>query len=228
MRFDILTIFPEYFDVLNLGIIGKAVRDGKFQVNIVNIRDFSKDKHHKTDDYPYGGGAGMVMTPDPIVSAIEATDPNHEAVRIYLSPKGEVFQQSVAKELSGCDRVLFLCGGYEGVDERAIQLAIDREISIGDYVLTGGELPALVVMNAAVRYIDGVLGSDESTVEESFSTNLLEYPHYTRPQVYRGLSVPDVLVSGNHAEVDKWRAQKSLEITRERRPDLLEKDNRKD
>ncbi|MFR5832899.1 MAG: tRNA (guanosine(37)-N1)-methyltransferase TrmD [Acutalibacteraceae bacterium] len=228
MRFDILTIFPEYFDVLNLGIIGKAVRDGKFQVNIVNIRDFSKDKHHKTDDYPYGGGAGMVMTPDPIVSAIEATDPNHEAVRIYLSPKGEVFKQSVAKELSGCDRVLFLCGGYEGVDERAIQLAIDREISIGDYVLTGGELPALVVMNAAVRYIDGVLGSDESTVEESFSTNLLEYPHYTRPQVYRGLSVPDVLVSGNHAEVDKWRAQKSLEITRERRPDLLEKDNRKD
>ena len=144
----------------------------------------------------------MVMTPDPIVSAIEATDPNHEAVRIYLSPKGEVFKQSVAKELSGCDRVLFLCGGYEGVDERAIQLAIDREISIGDYVLTGGELPALVVMNAAVRYIDGVLGSDESTVEESFSTNLLEYPHYTRPQVYRGLSVPDVLVSGNHAEVD--------------------------
>lgn len=228
MRFDILTIFPEYFDVLNLGIIGKAVRDGKFQVNIVNIRDFSKDKHHKTDDYPYGGGAGMVMTPDPIVSAIEATDPNHEAVRIYLSPKGEVFKQSVAKELSGCDRVLFLCGGYEGVDERAIQLAIDREISIGDYVLTGGELPTLVVMNAAVRYIDGVLGSDESTVEESFSTNLLEYPHYTRPQVYRGLSVPDVLVSGNHAEVDKWRAQKSLEITRERRPDLLEKDNRKD
>lgn len=228
MRFDILTIFPEYFDVLNLGIIGKAVRDGKFQVNIVNIRDFSKDKHHKTDDYPYGGGAGMVMTPDPIVSAIEATDPNHEAVRIYLSPKGEVFKQSVAKELSGCDRVLFLCGGYEGVDERAIQLAIDREISIGDYVLTGGELPALVVMNAAVRYIDGVLGSDESTVEESFSTNLLEYPHYTRPQVYRGLSVPDVLVNGNHAEVDKWRAQKSLEITRERRPDLLEKDNRKD
>ena len=228
MRFDILTIFPEYFDVLNLGIIGKAVRDGKFQVNIVNIRDFSKDKHHKTDDYPYGGGAGMVMTPDPIVSAIEATDPNHEAVRIYLSPKGEVFKQSVAKELSGCDRVLFLCGGYEGVDERAIQLAIDREIPIGDYVLTGGELPALVVMNAAVRYIDGVLGSDESTVEESFSTNLLEYPHYTRPQVYRGLSVPDVLVSGNHAEVDKWRAQKSLEITRERRPDLLEKDNRKD
>ena len=228
MRFDILTIFPEYFDVLNLGIIVKAVRDGKFQVNIVNIRDFSKDKHHKTDEYPYGGGAGMVMTPDPIVSAIEATDPNHEAVRIYLSPKGEVFKQSVAKELSGCDRVLFLCGGYEGVDERAIQLAIDREISIGDYVLTGGELPALVVMNAAVRYIDGVLGSDESTVEESFSTNLLEYPHYTRPQVYRGLSVPDVLVSGNHAEVDKWRAQKSLEITRERRPDLLEKDNRKD
>ena len=224
MKFDILTIFPEYFDVLNLGLIGKALNDGKFSVNVVNIRDFSKDKHHKTDDYPYGGGAGMVMTPDPIVSAIEDCDPNHEALRIYLSPKGVPFRQSVAKELSGLDRVLFLCGGYEGVDERAIRLAIDKEISIGDYVLTGGDLPALVVINAVARYIDGVLGSPESTVEESFSSPLLEYPQYTRPQVYRGLSVPEVLVSGNHAEVAKWRKAESLRITRERRPDLLEGD----
>ena len=190
---------------------------------MVNIRDYSTDKHRKTDDYPYGGGAGMVMTPDPIVRATEAADPDHKALRIYMSPKGEPFKQSMAKELAAYDELLFLCGGYEGVDERAIELTVDREISIGDYVLTGGELPALVVMNAVARYIDGVLGSSESTVEESFSSGLLEYPQYTRPQVYRGLSVPDVLVSGNHAEVDAWRARKSLEITKARRPDLLDK-----
>ena len=221
MKFHVLTIFPEYFDILGLGIMGRAVKDGKFSVNVVNIRDYSQDKHHKTDDYPYGGGAGMVMTPDPIVRATEAAHPEHRALRIYMSPKGEPFKQSMAKELASFDELLFLCGGYEGVDERAIELAVDREISIGDYVLTGGELPALVVMNAVARYLDGVLGSAESTVEESFSAGLLEYPQYTRPQVYRGLSVPDVLVSGNHAEVAKWRAEKALEITRERRPDLL-------
>ncbi len=223
MKFHFLTVFPEYFGVLDYGIIGRAAREGRFSVNVVNIRDYSTDKHHKTDDYPYGGGAGMVMTPDPIVRATEAADPNHKALRIYMSPKGEPFKQSMAKELAAYDELLFLCGGYEGVDERAIELTVDREISIGDYVLTGGELPALVVMNAVARYIDGVLGSSESTVEESFSSGLLEYPQYTRPQVYRGLSVPDVLVSGNHAEVDAWRARKSLEITKARRPDLLDK-----
>lgn len=223
MKFHFLTIFPEYFGVLDYGIIGRAAREGRFSVNVVNIRDYSTDKHHKTDDYPYGGGAGMVMTPDPIVRATEAADPDHKALRIYMSPKGEPFKQSMAKELAAYDELLFLCGGYEGVDERAIELTVDREISIGDYVLTGGELPALVVMNAVARYIDGVLGSSESTVEESFSSGLLEYPQYTRPQVYRGLSVPDVLVSGNHAEVDAWRSRKSLEITKARRPDLLDK-----
>ena len=223
MKFHFLTVFPEYFGVLDYGIIGRAAREGRFSVNVVNIRDYSTDKHHKTDDYPYGGGAGMVMTPDPIVRATEAADPNHKALRIYMSPKGEPFKQSMAKELAAYDELLFLCGGYEGVDERAIELTVDREVSIGDYVLTGGELPALVVMNAVARYIDGVLGSSESTVEESFSSGLLEYPQYTRPQVYRGLSVPDVLVSGNHAEVDAWRARKSLEITKARRPDLLDK-----
>ena len=223
MKFHFLTVFPEYFGVLDYGIIGRAAREGRFSVNVVNIRDYSTDKHHKTDDYPYGGGAGMVMTPDPIVRATEAADPDHKALRIYMSPKGEPFKQSMAKELAAYGELLFLCGGYEGVDERAIELAVDREISIGDYVLTGGELPALVVMNAVARYIDGVLGSSESTVEESFSSGLLEYPQYTRPQVYRGLSVPDVLVSGNHAEVDAWRACKSLEITKARRPDLLDK-----
>lgn len=223
MKFHFLTVFPEYFGVLDYGIIGRAAREGRFSVNVVNIRDYSTDKHRKTDDYPYGGGAGMVMTPDPIVRAMEAADPDHKALRIYMSPKGEPFKQSMAKELAAYDELLFLCGGYEGVDERAIELTVDREISIGDYVLTGGELPALVVMNAVARYIDGVLGSSESTVEESFSSGLLEYPQYTRPQVYRGLSVPDVLVSGNHAEVDAWRARKSLEITKARRPDLLDK-----
>lgn len=223
MKFHFLTVFPEYFGVLDYGIIGRAAREGRFSVNVVNIRDYSTDKHHKTDDYPYGGGAGMVMTPDPIVRATEAADPDHKALRIYMSPKGEPFKQGIAKELAAYDELLFLCGGYEGVDERAIELTVDREISIGDYVLTGGELPALVVMNAVARYIDGVLGSSESTVEESFSSGLLEYPQYTRPQVYRGLSVPDVLVSGNHAEVDAWRARKSLEITKARRPDLLDK-----
>ncbi len=223
MKFHFLTVFPEYFGVLDYGIIGRAAREDRFSVNVVNIRDYSTDKHHKTDDYPYGGGAGMVMTPDPIVRATEAADPDHKALRIYMSPKGEPFKQSMAKELAAYDELLFLCGGYEGVDERAIELTVDREISIGDYVLTGGELPALVVMNAVARYIDGVLGSSESTVEESFSSGLLEYPQYTRPQVYRGLSVPDVLVSGNHAEVDAWRARKSLEITKARRPDLLDK-----
>ena len=223
MKFHFLTIFPEYFGVLDYGIIGRAARESRFSVNVVNIRDYSTDKHRKTDDYPYGGGAGMVMTPDPIVRATEAADPDHKALRIYMSPKGEPFKQSMAKELAAYDELLFLCGGYEGVDERAIELTVDREISIGDYVLTGGELPALVVMNAVARYIDGVLGSSESTVEESFSSGLLEYPQYTRPQVYRGLSVPDVLVSGNHAEVDAWRARKSLEITKARRPDLLDK-----
>lgn len=221
MKFHVLTIFPEYFDILGLGIMGRAVKDGRFSVNVVNIRDFSTDKHHKTDDYPYGGGAGMVMTPDPIVRATEAADQSHRALRLYMSPKGEPFKQSMAKEFASYDEILFLCGGYEGVDERAIELSVDREISIGDYVLTGGELPALVIMNAVARYLDGVLGSPESTVEESFSAGLLEYPQYTRPQVYRGLSVPEVLVSGNHKEVAKWRAEKSLEITRERRPDLL-------
>ena len=221
MRFDVLTIFPEYFGVMNSGIMGRAVKDGKFSLVVTDIREYSLDKHKKTDDYPYGGGAGMVMTPDPVVRAIEAVDPDHDALRVYLSPKGETFRQATACELAKRDRILLLCGGYEGIDERIIDLAIDREISIGDYVLTGGELPALVVMNATARYIDGVLGSEESTVEESFSAGLLEYPHYTRPQVYRGLSVPEVLMSGNHAEVDKWRARKSLEITRARRPDLI-------
>ena len=226
MNFDILTIFPEYFDVLKSGLIGKAIESGKFSVNIVNIRDFSQDKHFKTDDTPYGGGAGMVMTPDPLVRAIEGTDPNHNAKRIYLSPKGRTLNQKVVQELAKEKRLMFVCGNYEGIDERVIELCIDDEISIGDYVLTGGELASLVCLNAVARYIDGVLHSSESTSEESFSTNLLEYPQYTRPAEYRGLKVPEVLLNGNHKEIAKWRYEKALEITKERRPDLLDKDEK--
>lgn len=224
LNFDILTIFPEYFDVLKSGLIGKAIESGKFSVNIVNIRNFSQDKHFKTDDTPYGGGAGMVMTPDPLVRAIEGTDPNHNAKRIYLSPKGRTLNQKLVQELAKEERLMFICGNYEGIDERVIELCIDDEISIGDYVLTGGELASIVCLNAVARYIDGVLHSSESTSEESFSTNLLEYPQYTRPAEYRGLKVPEVLLNGNHKEIAKWRYEKALEITKERRPDLLDKD----
>lgn len=223
MKFEILTIFPEYFGVLSQSLIGKAIREGVLDVSVTNIRDYSKDKHSKTDDYPYGGGAGMVMTPDPVVSAIEAVDPDHQLKRIYLSPKGKQLKQGLVEDLAKEKGLLLLCGDYEGIDERIIDLCIDEEISIGDYVLTGGELPALVLINAVARYVDGVLGSSESTSEESFSNGLLEYPHYTRPAEYRGLKVPEVLQSGNHGEIAKWRKEQSLRITRERRPDLLEK-----
>ncbi|MDE6302596.1 MAG: tRNA (guanosine(37)-N1)-methyltransferase TrmD [Clostridia bacterium] len=223
MRFDILTIFTEYFDVLKCSLLGKAIEGGKLSVNVVDIRDYSKDKHKKTDDTPYGGGAGMVMTPDPIVSAIEAVDPKHEALRIYMSPRGKTLNQSKVESLAKRDRILLLCGDYEGIDERVIDLCIDEEVSIGDYVLTGGELPALVLVNCVARYVDGVLGSEESTSEESFSDGLLEYPQYTRPEVYRGLRVPDVLTKGNHKDIESWRKEKSIEITMNRRPDLMAK-----
>lgn len=221
MKFDVLTIFPEYFDVLNQSLLGKAIDSGKFGVEITNIRDFSKDKHLKTDDTPYGGGAGMVMTPDPIVSAIEAVDPKHEAWHVYMSPRGTKLCQKKVESLAKEDRILILCGDYEGVDQRALDICIDEELSIGDYVLTGGELPALVVINTVARYLDGVLGCDESTKEESFSNGLLEYPQYTRPEVYRGRSVPEVLLGGNHKDIAKWREEKSLEITMKNRPDLF-------
>lgn len=190
-------------------------------MEITNIRDFSKDKHLKTDDTPYGGGAGMVMTPDPIVSAIEAVDPKYEAWRVYMSPRGTKLCQKKVESLAKEDRILILCGDYEGVDQRALDICIDEELSIGDYVLTGGELPALVVINTVARYLDGVLGCDESTKEESFSNGLLEYPQYTRPEVYRGRSVPEVLLGGNHKDIAKWREEKSLEITMKNRPDLF-------
>lgn len=222
MKISILTLFPEMFSALQASILGRAQKDGKIQIEIVDIRKYTEDKHLKCDDYPFGGGAGMVMTAQPVYSAIEAVDPEHKARRIYLSPKGKTFRQDTVYELSECGHIVLLCGHYEGVDQRAIDLCIDEELSIGDYVLTGGELPAMVVTDCVARYVDGVL-APESLVQESFSENLLEYPQYTRPVEFRGLSVPEVLRSGNHAEIDKWRREKSLEITKKKRPDLLDK-----
>lgn len=220
MRIDILTLFPEMFSALNESILGRAQKNGKIEINVENIRDYTEDKHLKCDDYPFGGGAGMVMMPQPIGSAIEAIDPNHEAHRIYLSPKGETLKQQKVFSLISYDRLVLLCGHYEGVDQRVIDLFIDEEISIGDYVLTGGELPAMVLTDCLCRYVDGVI-STSSLVDESFSENMLEYPQYTRPKEYKGIGVPDVLLTGDHAKVDEWRRQAALRLTKEKRPDLL-------
>ncbi len=220
MNITVLTLFPEMFAPLYESVIGRAVNGGKLNIKIVNIRDYAENKHFKCDDYPFGGGAGMVMMPQPIGSAIEAADPDHRAHRIYMSPRGRVFTQKRAVELSELGDILILCGHYEGVDQRVIDLYIDEELSVGDYVLTGGELPAMVVCDCVARYVEGVI-SGESLKDESFSAGLLEYPQYTRPAVYKGLSVPEVLLSGNHEKVDAWRREQSLEITRKNRPDLL-------
>lgn len=201
-------------------IIGRGVKEGRLEIEVVNIRDYTESKQKKCDDYPFGGGAGLVMMAQPIGSAIEAVDPEHKALRIYMSPKGKVFKQEMVYSLVEQEHIVLLCGHYEGVDQRVIDLFIDEEISIGDYVLTGGELPAMVVADCVARYVDGVL-SPESLVQESFSENLLEYPHYTRPVEYRGLRVPEVLRSGNHAQIDKWRREQSLAVTKKNRPDLL-------
>ncbi len=220
MRIDILTLFPEMLSAMRESIVGRAQKSGKIQINAVNIRDYTEDKHLKCDDYPFGGGAGMVMMAQPIGSAIKALDPEHKARRIYMSPKGQTFRQQKVFELLEYEHLILLCGHYEGVDQRVLDLYIDEEISIGDYVLTGGELPAMVVADCVSRYVDGVL-STSSLVDESFADNLLEYPQYTRPQVFEGLAVPEVLRSGDHAKIDAWRREKAIEITRKNRPDLL-------
>ncbi len=220
MKIDILTLFPEMFAPLKESIIGRAVEKDKIQINIYDIRDYTENKHKKCYDYPFGGGAGMVMTAQPIASCIDAIDLEHKAYRIFMSPKGATFTQNKVKSLIKHEHIILLCGHYEGIDQRVIDLYIDEEISIGDYVLTGGELPAMVVTDALARYVDGVISQD-SLSEESFSNGLLEYPQYTRPQVFKGVKVPDVLLSGNHGEVDKWRKEQSVLYTKKYRPDLL-------
>lgn len=224
MRFDVLTLFPDMFDVLKSSIIGRAIKNEKVELNLINFREFSTDKQKHVDDTPYGGGAGMVIKPEPIYDAYKSivVDMENKPKVIYMSPRGEVFSQKKAIELSKENHLIILCGHYEGIDERVIEEIVDEEISIGDYVLTGGELPAMVLIDAIARNIDGVL-SEGSTSEESFSNGLLEYPQYTRPEEFMGRKVPEVLLSGHHANIEKWRYEKSLEITKKRRPDLLEK-----
>ena len=223
IRFDILTLFPEMFNsIMNESIIGRAVENGYVEINPVNIRDYSKDKHNRVDDYPYGGGAGMVMQPGPIYDAYKSVANDEQVPVIYMSPQGKQFTQDIAQKLALNDRIVLLCGHYEGVDERVLEEIVTDEISIGDYVLTGGELPAMVVIDTVSRLIPGVL-ADDSTKEESFSDGMLEYPQYTRPIEFMGKKVPDVLVSGHHANIAKWRKEESYKRTLKKRPDLLNK-----
>jgi len=225
MKITILTIFPEMFEsVLNSSILGRAREQGLIEVECVDIRPFSDRKHKNTDDYPFGGGAGMVMLAQPIMDAMKhVTGENFSGRRIYMGPRGTTLTTAKARELAKEEHLVLLCGHYEGVDQRALDACIDEEISIGDYILTGGELAAMVLTDAVSRFIPGVLGSGESAEEESFSDGLLEYPQYTRPRELCGMEVPEVLLSGDHAKIKAWRRQESLRATKKFRPDLLEK-----
>ena len=224
IRFDVLTLFPEMFNnIMNESIIGRAVKEGLVEINPINIRDYTKDKHNRVDDYPYGGGAGMVMQAQPIYDAYRSIVKDDNSIPvIYMSPQGKKFTQQIAKDLALNDRMILLCGHYEGVDERILEEIVTDEISIGDYVLTGGELPAMVVIDAVSRLIPGVLAED-STSEESFSDGMLEYPQYTRPVEFMGRKVPDILLSGHHANIKKWREEESYKRTLKKRPDLISK-----
>ena len=219
MKIDILTLFPQMFECFNYSILKRAKDNKLIEINLINIRDFSLDKHKKVDDTPFGGGAGMIMTCQPLYDAIKSVETQESKV-VYLSPKGKVFNQTICKQLSSVKHLILICGHYEGIDERIVKMFNIEEISIGDYVLTGGEIPAMVIVDAVSRYVDGVI-SKESTSEESFSNGMLEYPQYTKPQDFMGYKVPDVLISGNHQKIDEWRQEQSLKITKERRPDLL-------
>ena len=226
MKFDVLTLFPEMFGaVVKESIIGRALEKGIVKINIINIRDFSRDRHKKTDDYPYGGGSGMVMMAQPIYDAYMTVVRNagYKPRLIYLSPQGRLLDQKVVEELGSYGHLALLCGHYEGVDERVLEEIVDDEISIGDYVLTGGELPAMVVIDAVSRTVPGVLSNIASYHEESLCKGLLEYPQYTRPYEFHGKKVPDVLMSGHHANIEKWRRQQSLKRTYLKRPDLFNK-----
>lgn len=222
MKFDVLTLFPEMFAPVKQSIIGRAEKNNLIELNLINFREFSKDKQKHVDDCPYGGGAGMVIKPDVIYDAYKSIVDNldYKPKLIYLTPQGKVFNQQMARELAKEKHLVLLCGHYEGIDQRVLDEIVDEEISIGDYVLTGGELPAMVLIDAISRNVENVLDA-ESLVDESFNNNLLEYPQYTRPEVFMGKRVPEVLLSGHHANIKKWRREQSLEITKRKRPDLL-------
>lgn len=228
MNFHVLTLFPEMIqNCLGESITGRAIRNGSITLNTVNIRNFTDNKHGHVDDYPYGGGAGMVMQPEPVYKAYNsvASAIDGKVRVIYLTPQGKVFNQAMAEDFAKEENLIFLCGHYEGIDERVLNRIVTDNVSIGDYVLTGGELPAMVMIDAISRKVSGVLGNDDSSEIETFYDNLLEYPQYTRPEVFDGERVPDVLLSGHHANIDKWRREKSLERTYDFRPDLLENAN---
>ena len=216
MRFDVLTLFPEMFEVCKQSILGKAQEKDLINVNMVNIRDFSENKHKKVDDTPYGGGAGMIMMPDVVYRAYESVK-TEDAKVIYMSPQGKLLNQAKVQELSKEKHLILLCGHYEGIDQRVLDKIVDEEISIGDYVLTGGELPAMVLIDSVSRYVEGVITKD-SIQEESFSEGLLEYPQYTRPEVFQDVKVPEILLSGHHENIEKWHKEKSLETTYIKRP----------
>lgn len=219
MKFDVLTLFPESFEPIKQSILGRALEKNLISLNLINIRDFSIDKHKKVDDTPYGGGAGMVIKPDVVYDAYKSIKDKNAKV-IYLSPQGNVLNQKKVESLSKEEHLILLCGHYEGIDQRVIDEIVDEEISIGDYVLTGGEIPAMVLIDSVSRYVEGVL-TKESIKEESFSNNLLEYPQYTRPEVFLDKKVPEVLLSGHHENIRKWREEQSLKNTYQKRPDLL-------
>jgi tRNA (guanine37-N1)-methyltransferase len=225
MKFDVFTLFPEMISgYVSLSLFEKARQSGVLDVRAIDIRDYASGKHRQCDDLPYGGGAGMVMKPEPIVEAFEANKGNGRCLRIYMSPQGRPLDQQGVERLAQYDTLQILCGRYEGVDQRALDLCIDEEWSIGDYVLAGGELAACVLIEAVARYIPGFLGSEQSLQEESFGKGMLEHPHYTRPRDFRGESVPEVLLSGNHEAIAQWRQQESFRATKNKRPDLLEKE----
>lgn len=219
MKFSILTLFPEMFNGIKKSIIGKAIEKDLIEINLIDIRDFSKDKHKKVDDTPYGGGAGMVMKPDVVYDAYKSIKSDNAKV-IYMSPKGKTLSQEKVKELAKEEHIILLCGHYEGIDQRVLDEIVDEEISIGDYVLTGGEIPAMVLIDSVSRYIDGVI-TKESVEEESFSNGLLEYPQYTRPEIFLNKKVPEVLLSGHHENIKRWRDEQAFKITKQNRPDLL-------
>lgn len=227
MKYHVMTLFPEMIEAsTNHSILKRAKEDGLIKIHTYNIRDFATNKHKKVDDYPFGGGPGMVMQVEPIVLCHRFICQNLEGTytTIYLSPKGETFHQRTAQDLTKYDHIILLCGHYEGIDQRAIDMIVDQEISIGDYVLTGGEIPAVVLIEATARLLEGVLGQEASHQDESFSNDLLEYPQYTRPREFEGRSVPETLLSGNHKEIEKWRLAESIKITKERRSDIIKKD----